>query len=141
MANVTRWDPFEDNLDELFKGFFLRPMRLEQSQEPMRIRMDVKEDDKAYVVHAEIPGVKKEDIQVSIEGNQVAISAEVKRQKEEKQAEKTLRTERYYGKVYRAFSLAQDVDQEQAQARYENGVLELTLPKRAASATRKLTVQ
>jgi HSP20 family protein len=141
MANVTRWDPFEDNLDELFKGFFLRPMRLEQSQEPMRIRMDVKEDDKAYVVHAEIPGVKKEDIQVSIDGSQVAISAEVKRQKEEKQGEKTLRTERYYGKVYRAFSLAQDVDQEQAQARYENGVLELTLPKRAASATRKLTVQ
>jgi HSP20 family protein len=141
MANVTRWDPFEDNLDELFKGFFLRPMRLEQSQEPMRIKVDVKEDDKAYQVHAEIPGVKKEDIQVSIDGNQVAISAEVKRQKEEKQGEKTLRTERYYGKVYRAFSLAQDVDQEQAQARYENGVLELTLPKRAAASTRKLTVQ
>jgi HSP20 family protein len=141
MANVTRWDPFEDNLDELFKGFFLRPMRLEQSQEPMRIKMDVKEDDKAYQVHAEIPGVKKEDIQVSIDGNQVAISAEVKRQKEEKQGEKTLRTERYYGKVYRAFSLAQDVDQEQAQARYENGVLQLTLPKRAAASTRKLTVQ
>jgi HSP20 family protein len=141
MANVTRWDPFEDNLDELFKGFFLRPMRLEQSQEPMRIKMDVKEDDKAYQVHAEIPGVKKEDIQVSIDGNQVAISAEVKRQKEEKQGEKALRTERYYGKVYRAFSLAQDVDQEQAQARYENGVLQLTLPKRAAASTRKLTVQ
>jgi HSP20 family protein len=141
MANVTRWDPFEDNLDELFKGFFLRPMRLEHSQEPMRIKMDVKEDDKAYVVHAEIPGVKKEDIQVSIDGNQVAISAEVKRQKEEKQGEKTLRTERYTGKAYRAFSLAQDVDQEQAQARYENGVLELTLPKRAAASTRKLTVQ
>jgi HSP20 family protein len=141
MANVTRWDPFEDNLDELFKGLFLRPMRLEQSQEPMRIKMDVKEDDKAYVVHAEVPGVKKEDIQVSIDGNQVAISAEVKRQKEEKQGEKTLRTERYCGKVYRAFSLAQDVDQEQAQARYENGVLELTLPKRAAASTRKLTVQ
>ena len=141
MANVTRWDPFEDNLDELFKGFFLRPMRLEQSQEPMRIKVDVKEDDKAYQVHAEIPGVKKEDIQVSIDGNQIAISAEVKRQKEEKQGEKTLRTERYYGKVYRAFSLAQDVDQEQAQARYENGVLELTLPKRAAASTRKLTVQ
>ena len=93
------------------------------------------------MVHGEVPGVKKEDIQVSIDGNQVAISAEVKRQKEEKQGEKTLRTERYYGKVYRAFSLAQDVDQEQAQARYENGVLELTLPKRAAASTRKLTVQ
>ncbi len=141
MANLTRWDPFEENLDDLFKGFLLRPMRLEQSQEPARIRMDVKEDEKAYVVHAEIPGVKKEDIQVSIDGNQVAITAEVKRQKEDKQGEKTLRTERYYGKVYRAFSLAQDVDQEQAQARYENGVLELTLPKRAAASSRKLTVQ
>ena len=141
MANVTRWDPFEDQLDDLFKGFFLRPVRVEQSQEATRIRVDVKEDDKSYVVHAEIPGVKKEEIQVSIDGNQVAISAEVKRQKEDKQAEKTLRTERYYGKVYRAFSLGQDVDQEQAQARYENGVLELTLPKRAAASTRRLSVQ
>jgi HSP20 family protein len=141
MANVTRWDPFEDNLDDLFRGVFFRPMRLEQTQDPLRVRMDVKEDDKAYIVQAEIPGVKKEEIQVSIDGNQVAITAEVKRQKDEKQGEKTLRTERYYGKVYRAFALAQDVDQEQAQARYENGVLELTLPKRAAASTRKLTVQ
>ena len=141
MANVTRWDPFEDHLDELFKGFFVHPVRVDPSQEANRIRVDVKEDDKSYVVHAEIPGVKKEEIQVSIEGNQVAISAEVKRQKDEKQAEKTLRTERYYGKVYRAFSLGQDVDQEQAQARYENGVLELTLPKRAAASTRRVTVQ
>jgi HSP20 family protein len=141
MANVTRWDQFEENLDDLFRGVFLRPMRLEQAQDPVRIKLDVKEDDKAYVVSAEIPGVKKEDIQVSIDGNQVAISAEVKRHKEEKQGEKTLRTERFYGKVYRAFALAQDVDQEQAQARYENGVLELTLPKRAATSSRKLTVQ
>jgi len=141
MATVNRWDPFEDHLDELFKGFFVRPVRVDPSQEANRIRVDVKEDDKSYVVHAEIPGVKKEEIQVSIEGNQVAISAEVKRQKDEKQAEKTLRTERYYGKVYRAFSLGQDVDQEQAQARYENGVLELTLPKRAAASTRRVTVQ
>jgi HSP20 family protein len=141
MANVTRWDPFEDRLDDLFKGIFLRPVRLEQAQDPVRVPVDVKEDDKAYVVHAEIPGVKKEDIQVSIDGNQVAISAEVKRQKEDKQGEKTLRTERYYGKVYRAFALSQEVDQEQSQARYENGVLELTLPKRATATVRKLTVQ
>src|SRR5215213_1040253 len=90
MANLTRWDPFEDHLDDLFKGFFLRPVRVDQSQEANRIRVDVKEDDKSYVVHAELPGVKKEEIQVSIDGNQIAISAEVKRQKEEKQAEKTL---------------------------------------------------
>jgi HSP20 family protein len=143
MANITRWDPFED-IDDLFKGFFLRPMRVETgpgAETQMRIKMDVKEDDKAYVVHAEVPGVKKEDIQVSIDGNQVSISAEVKREKEEKQGEKVLRTERYSGKVYRAFSLGQDVDQEGARAKYENGVLELTLPKKAASAQKRLTVQ
>lgn len=140
MANITRWDPFEENLDDLVKCFFLRPMRFE-SQEQVRIKMDVKEDDKTYTVHAEIPGVKKEDIQVSIEGNQVAISADVKREKQDKQGEKVLRTERYYGRVYRAFALAQDVDQEKAQAKYENGVLELTLPKKAATSTRTLAVQ
>ena len=141
MANITRWDALDESFDDLFKGFFLRPMRFEQPAEPARVKVEVKEDDKSYIVHAEIPGVKKEDIQVSIDGNQVAISAEVKRQKEDKQGEKVLRTERYYGKVYRAFALAQEVDQESAQARYENGVLELTLPKRAAASTRKLTIQ
>lgn len=141
MANITRWDPFDD-VDDLFKGFFLRPMRLEGvPEQPVKIKMDVKEDDKAYTVHAEIPGVRKEDISVSIDGNEVSIGAEVKSRKEEKQGEKVLRTERHYGKVYRAFSLGQDVDQEGAKAKYENGVLELTLPKRAAAATRRLTVQ
>jgi len=140
MANVTRWDPFEDSFDDLVRGFFLRPMRFER-QDPVRAKVDVKEDTNSYIVLAEIPGAKKEDIQVSVDGNQVAISAEIKRQKEEKQGEKTVRSERYYGKVYRSFALAQDVDQEQAQAKYENGVLELKLPKKAAASTRTLTVQ
>ena len=141
MANVTRWDPLEDGLDDLFKGFFLRPMRYEPQEQPLRIKMDVNEDDKFYRVQAEIPGVKKEDIQVAVDGNQVAISAEIKREKEEKQGEKTLRTERYYGKVYRSFALAQEVDQDSAQARYENGVLELKLPKKAAASARTLSIQ
>jgi HSP20 family protein len=141
MANITRWDPFDD-IDDLFKGFFLRPMRMETpGEQGMRIRMDVKEDDKAYTVHAEMPGVKKEDIQISIDGNQVSIAAEVRKEREEKQGEKVLRSERYYGRVYRAFTLGQDVDQERAQAKYDNGVLELTLPKKAAAATRRLAVQ
>lgn len=140
MANITRWHPFEDSLDDLVKGLFLRPVRYE-AQEPVSVKVDVKEDDKAYTVQAEIPGVRKEDIQVAVDGNQVAISAEIKRQKDEKQGEKVLRTERYYGKVYRAFALAQDVDQEKAQARYDNGVLELTLPKKAAASGRTLSIQ
>jgi HSP20 family protein len=142
MANITRWDPFDD-FDDLFKGFFLRPMRVEApgEQQAVRIKMDVKEDDKAYTVHAEMPGVRKEDIQVSVDGNQVSITAEVKREKEEKQGEKVLRSERYYGRVYRAFTLGQEVDQGSANAKFDNGVLELTLPKKAATATRRLTVQ
>jgi len=142
MANITRWDPFED-IDDLFKGVFLRPMRLEgqEAGQGVRLKMDVKEDEKAFTVHAEVPGVKKEDIHVSIDGNQVSITAEVKRQKEDRQGERLLRSERYYGKAHRTFTLGQDVDQDNATARYEDGVLELTLPKKASSAQRRLTVQ
>jgi HSP20 family protein len=141
MANITRWDPFED-FDDLFKGFFLRPMRVEAGTDvPTRVKLDVSEDEKAYTIHAEVPGVNKDDIQVSIDGNQVSISAEVKREKDVKEGSKVLRSERYYGRVYRAFALAQDVDQEGAKAKYENGVLELVLPKKAAAASKRLTVQ
>src|SRR5262245_53516206 len=94
MANVTRWHPFEDSFDDIVKGLFLRPVRYETEQ-PVSVKVDVKETEKSYTVQAEIPGVKKEDIQVSVDGNQVAISAEIKREKEEKQGEKVLRTERY----------------------------------------------
>ena len=143
MANITRFDPFAELApfnSGFVKGLMLQPFFKSLEMEP-QIRVDVSEDDKAYTVKAEIPGVNKEDIKVSIDGNLVSISAEVKKESEEKEGKKLIRSERYYGKLYRAFSLAQDVDQEQARARYENGVLELTLPKRAAASTRRLTVQ
>ncbi len=147
MAGITRYDPFNltrvdpfGDIDDLFKGFLVRPMAFE-GQPQMQIKMDVKENDGAYTVHADIPGVKKEDIHVTIEGNQVSISAEVKKEKEEKQGEKVLRSERYYGKVARSFTLAQDVDEAKAQAKYADGVLELALPKKAASSAKKLSIQ
>jgi len=147
MANLTRYDPFSlartdpfGDIDDLFKGFFMRPVLFE-GQPQMQIKMDVKEDDSAYTVHADIPGVKKEDIHVSIEGNQVSISAETKMEKEEKKGEKVLRSERYVGKVARSFTLAHDVDEAKSQAKYSDGVLELTLPKKAATATKKLAIQ
>ncbi len=83
----------------------------------------------------------KEDIHVAIEGNQVSISAEVKNEKEVKEGEKLLRSERYYGSVSRSFSLAQDVDEGAAQAKYKDGVLELTLPKKVVASARKLVIQ
>jgi HSP20 family protein len=146
MANITRHDPFSlarldpfGDIDDLFKGFFVRPVRFEGQQ--MEIKIDLKEDDKAYTVKADIPGVKKEDIHVSVEGNRVSISAETKVEKEEKEGEKVLRTERYSGKVARSFTLTHDVDDASAKAKYSDGVLELTLPKKAVTPTKKLAIQ
>jgi HSP20 family protein len=142
MANISRYEPFGDVFDDLLKGFFVRPMAYEgQPATPGRIRIDVTEKDGAYVVHAEIPGVKKEDIQVNIEGDQVSISAEARAEKEVKDNERVLHRERYYGKVARAFRLGTDIDQSAANAKYVDGVLELTLPKKVDAAGRQLTIQ
>jgi HSP20 family protein len=142
MANITRYDPFnlDSVFDDFFKGFLVRPMTLEGMPKAPEIKMDVTENDKAYTVKAEIPGVKKEDIHVTIDGNTVSISAEVKKESEEKEGEKVLRSERYYGRVARSFSLGSDIDEANASARYENGVLELVLPKKAASTAKRLTI-
>lgn len=147
MANLARFDPFHltrvdpfGDMDDFFKGFFVRPVLFE-GQPQMQIKVDLKEDDNAYTVHADIPGVKKEDIQVSIDGNQVSISAETRMEKEEKKGEKVLRSERYCGKVARSFTLAHDVDEAKSQAKYSDGVLELTLPKKAVSSTKRLAIQ
>ncbi len=139
MANLIRFSPVDDAFDDLFRGFLMRPVRLDGGQE-MQMKVDVREDDKGYTVHAEIPGVKKEDIHVSIDGNQVAISAEVKNEKEVKEGEKVLRSERYYGKVARAFTLDSDLDETASQARYENGVLELILAKKPMAQARRLEI-
>ncbi len=139
MSNLTRFDP----LDELLRGFFVRPMDLKTGEAPgatPSIRMDVKEQENAYVVHAELPGVKKEDIHVTVDGNQVSITAEVRQESEEKEGERVLRSERYFGKVSRSFQLAQDIDDAQAVARFNDGVLELTLPKRTVASSKRLAI-
>ena len=140
MTSLIRYNTVDNALDDLFQGFFMRPVRVEGASE-LQMKLDVSEDDKAYKVHAEIPGVKKEDIHVNIDGNQVGISAEVKNEKEVKEGEKVLRSERYYGKVSRAFTLGQDVDEAESQARYNDGILELVLKKKVASSARRLTIQ
>ena len=139
MNHLTTYDPFaESGIDDLFRGFF-RPVRVEKTA--AAIKMDVTEQNGAYLVKAEIPGVGKDDIQVSIEGNQVTIGAEVKREKDVKDGERVLRSERYYGSVYRGFTLPVEVDEAASEAKYENGVLQLKLVKKPASTGRKLSVQ
>jgi HSP20 family protein len=141
MASITRFNPIEDAFDELFRGFFVRPVNFEHATASAQFRVDVTEKENAYTLRAELPGVKKEDINITIDGDQVAISAEVKQEKDAKNGERVLRSERYYGKVYRAFTLGQTVDEASASAKYVDGVLELTLPKKAAVSARRITIQ
>ena len=142
MANITRFDPLNDLVDDLFKEFFVRPVAYEGPQPGVlpRIRLDVAEKNGAYQVTADLPGVKKEDIQVAIDGPQVTLSAEVKREKEIGEGERVLHTERVFGKVSRSFSLPQELDEAKAEAKFRDGVLELTLPKKAAAARRQIEI-
>ena len=140
MANITRYNPFDELFNEFGKGFWLKPMSLPGGEE-LKMKLDVEEDDKAYKVHAEIPGVKKEDIQVDVDGGQVSIRAEVKKDKEEKKDEKVIHSERYYGMVSRSFSLPAEVDEKSVVAKYKDGVLDLTLPKKSGNGSKRINVQ
>ena len=132
-------------LDEFFKdvnpGFYIRPLHGDPLPSPAQIKVDVKENDAAYTVHAEVPGVAKEDIQVAIDGNVVSLRAEVAQKDEQTKDDKLLRSERFYGAVERSFQLPQEIDSTQAKARYDNGVLTLTLPKKQGTQTQRLTVE
>jgi HSP20 family protein len=144
MSRLMTTDPFESEFRNFFRGL-MRPGRLWptatlEGDFVAEVRVDVKENDKAFTVHAELPGVKKEDIDVSIDGNVVTISAEVKREKEQKD-EKTVRSERYYGAISRSFSLSSEVDEKTANASYSDGVLELTLPKKGNGKVKHLQVK
>jgi HSP20 family protein len=139
MSNIVRTDPFDVAFRDFFRNM-LRPTRLDLETTEPEIRLDLKETEKAYMVHAEIPGVRKEDIDVSIDGSLVSIRAEVRREKEDK-GETMLRSERYYGAMTRSFTLATEVDEKAATAKYSDGVLELMLPKKPGGTTRRLQVQ
>ena len=141
MPNISRYDTFNDVLDNLFHGFFVRPLPIENQPRAQSIKIEVAEQENAYKVLAEIPGVNKEDIQVTIDGATVSISAETKREKEVKNGGQVVHSERYYGKVARSFQLAQELDQSKVEAKYTNGVLELVLPKKATASARQITIQ
>jgi HSP20 family protein len=144
MASITRYDPFNDLVDDFFKGYLVRPVAYEnggRGEVLPRIKVDVAEKNGAYKVTAELPGVKKEDIHVAIDGAQVTLSAEIKQEKEASQDERVLHTERVFGKVTRSFTLPQEVDESKAEARFRDGVLELTVPKKQAAARKQISIQ
>ena len=141
MANIVRYDPFGDLVDDFFGGFAARPLGFEVEVPVRRMKVDVAEQNGDYKVVAELPGVKKEDIKVNIDGDEVSITAETRAAKEAKDGERLLHSERYVGKVSRAFKLAQEIDEARATAKYSDGVLELTLPKKAAATAKQLAIQ
>ncbi|SEI93976.1 Hsp20/alpha crystallin family protein [Frateuria terrea] len=146
MTMLARWNPMKSlargdtaDFDDLFRTFGLRPMFRDLDVAP-EIRIDVNESEEAYDIDADLPGVRKEDIDVTVDGNQVSITAEARRESERKNGGREVRTERYYGRVFRSFSLPTDVDDAKANARYENGVLSLHLPKKEDGHQRRIKV-
>jgi len=145
MAQLIRNESFDDIFNNLFQGFVVRPVGAHGGSTPAGaarpFSVEVVEEEKAYAVHAELPGVARDDIHVTIDGNDVAISAEVKSQREAKAEGRVLRSERYYGKLYRAFQLADAIDETAAEAKYSDGVLELRLPKKAVTSAKRLEIR
>ena len=140
MTNLVTYDPYTDTgLDELFRGFFA-PVRVEGARAPMMIRMDVTESADGYMIHAEMPGMMKEDIDVKIEGSQVTITAETKREWDKKDGDRMLRSERYFGNIYRSFTLPAELNEALSEAKYDTGVLELKLVRKASVVGKKLPV-
>ena len=139
-ALTNRGSMFDDFFRDNAPGFYVKPLHGDPLPTPEKIKVDVKETDKAYLVQAEVPGVTKEDIHVSLDGNVVSLRAEVKQQDTATKDEKVLRTERYYGAVSRSFQLPMEIDQAEARAKYDNGVLTLTLPKKLTGGSQRLVI-
>jgi HSP20 family protein len=139
MADIIRYDPFDDLFKDFGKGFWLKPMRFPAETE-LTMKIDVNEDDKGFTVKADVPGVKKEDIQVEVDEDRVSVRAEVKKEKEEKKGEKVVYSERSYGMVSRSFSLPAAVDAKGARAEYKDGVLSLVLPKKSNGSAKRITI-
>jgi HSP20 family protein len=140
MANLSLFDPMSTQMSKLLQNFGLRPGLFEEEPK-LQMKIDLSEDDQSYIVRADIPGVKKEDLHVEVDGNRVSISAEVKSEKEERKDETLIHSERYEGKVFRSFTLAANVDESKAEASYKDGLLELKLPKLAGSQSRRIAIQ
>ena len=140
-ALMTRGGLFDELFRDMSPSFLVRPLHGDPLPSPAQIKVDVKENDKAYTVQAEVPGVSKDEIHVSLDGNVVTLRAEVKQEDRQGSDEKVLRSERYYGAVSRSFQLPMDIDQAQAKAKYDNGVLTLTLPKKVNKAAQRLNIE
>ena len=140
MAQIELYHPFADTaLNDILTSLF-RPVREDRGTR-RSFPIDVAENDRQFVIRAELPGVAKDAIEVAVEGNLVTIGAEIKRETESREGEQVLRTERYTGSLHRSFTLPVELDEGASEARFENGVLELKLAKKVPAAARRITIQ
>ena len=135
---------FPHRLDDLLAGFFA-PLPTEARSTVAPIKIEVREDATNYLVSAVLPGVKKDDIHVEVDKNEISIVAEIKREtsgpvEAAKDGERLLHSERFYGKASRVFSVAQDVDEAAVHAKYADGVLSLVLPKKIPVSAKRVTI-
>lgn len=147
MVNLVRREPFSlfDALfDERFNDFLTRaalPASTAELPSVARARMDVIDQGDRFEVLVDLPGVKKEDIHVTIEGPRVSINAERKSEKQRKDGERVLHSERFAASYARSFELPAEVTEEGAEAKFDDGVLKLVLPKRAPVASKRLQIR
>ncbi|AXK39245.1 Hsp20/alpha crystallin family protein [Crenobacter cavernae] len=144
---LANYDPFNvaENMRKLFGGFFLQenwmsPVRWMTNIAQQGMTIDIAENDESYTVLADIPGVKKEDITVEIAGNRITISAETKSGKEERKGDAIIQSERHYGSFFRSFILDKNVDDDKVAAKYTDGVLELTIPKKNGGQGKQISI-
>jgi len=136
VARLLRGDPLRE-FDDFFSDMRLPFLR---SDSAPRMKLDVKETGQGYKVMADLPGVKREDIKVNIDGAQVSISASTE-SIQEQEAANMICAERSWGQYYRSFTLPQAVDDTQAHASFHDGVLELDLPKKGGGSAKALKIQ
>lgn len=150
MSSLTSRSMFEELFRDFAPGFYIRPVHGQvpgEASTVVDVRTEVREDATGFTLLADLPGVRKEDIQVSIDANVVTLRAELKREASAENGGgegvrfRVLRSERQYGVVSRSYALPNEVDEAGARAKFENGVLTLTLPKKAAAKSRQLTVE
>lgn len=130
---------FNDFFGEPSSGYFIRPLHGDAVVD--KFKVDIKETEQAYVFHAELPGVKKEDLHITIDGDRVTIGAEVKQFDQQSKEENVIRSERYYGSVSRSFQLPVAVDENSSEAKYQDGILDLTLTKKVNAGSKRIQVK
>ena len=144
--SMTRWDPFREVLSlreamqQLMEESFVRPGAATRGGGAQQLALDAHEEDDAYVVRASLPGVKPEDIQVSVLGDTLTIRAETGGQSEQSRGNYLVR-ERHTGTFHRSLTLPAQIDSNAVDAQYEHGVLTLRLPKSPAAQPRRIQVR